>query len=152
MLQIESPKPRALTAGASLGELRLTPTRSQLFMFSAITWNRHQIHFDKDQALAEGFPDVAVQRGLIGNYLARLTTGWAGEYGRLERLAWRVTRSAFPGQELRCQGEISEVATIVDATQVACTLRILNPDNNQVATGQAQVGFPWLLSGKGIHQ
>ena len=111
-------------------------------MFSAITWNRHQIHFDKDLALAEGFPDVALQRGLIGNYLARLTTGWAGERGRLERLYWRVTKHAFPGQELRCQGEVSEVDAVRDTTQVACVLRILNPEGDQVASGQALVRFP----------
>lgn len=149
MLQPLSTKRTDLKSGASLGELRLTPTRSQLFMFSAVTWNRHQIHFDKDRARAEGLPDVAVQRGLIGNYLARLTTAWAGEFGHLERLYWRVTRSAFPGQELRCRGEISEVGTYRDATQVACVLRVLNPDDDQVAEGKARVRFPLNFSGEG---
>ena len=110
-------------------------------MFSAVTWNRHKIHFDKDQAMAEGFPDVAVQRGLIGNYLARLVTSWAGQDGRLQRLHWKVTRSAFPEQELRCQGTITDVASLHEVTRVDCALRVLNPEFEQVATGDARVRF-----------
>jgi hydroxyacyl-ACP dehydratase HTD2-like protein with hotdog domain len=110
-------------------------------MFSAVTWNRHKIHFDKDQAAAEGFPDVAVQRGLIGNYLAQLVTSWAGQAGHLRRLHWRVTKSAFPEQELRCQGIITDVAKLREVTRVDCALRILNPEFEQVATGDARVRF-----------
>lgn len=133
--------PDELAPGLCLGELRLTPTRSQIFMFSAVTWNRHKIHFDREQAAAEGFPDVAVQRGLIGNYLAQLITSWAGKEGRLRRLQWRVTKSAFPHQELRCQGIVTDVAKLREVTRVDCALRILNPKLEQVATGDARVRF-----------
>lgn len=130
-----------LSPGVSLGELRLTPTRSQVFMFSAVTWNRHRIHFDKEQAAAEGFPDVAVQRGLLGNYLVQLVGAWAGKPARIQRLHWRVIRSAFPEQELRCQGIVTDVAKLRDITRVDCALRILNPKYEQVAVGDARVRF-----------
>lgn len=115
-----------------------TPTKTQLFMFSAITWNRHQIHFDKDQAQAEGFPDVAVQRGLIGNFFARAL--WSWKLGRISRLQWKVTQSAFPGRELRCEGRVTEGTgpratcelTLFDATAPEDAPRI-------VATAQAEI-------------
>jgi len=130
-----------LAPGEPLGELRLTPTRSQLFMFSAVTWNRHQIHFDKDQAASEGFRDVAVQRGLIGNFLARLMTRWAGTGGRLERLNWKVTQSAFPGEELRCLGTVIKVVRFRDVTKVNCALRVLRHNNVTIANGDSRTSF-----------
>lgn len=123
-------------------ELRVTPSRTQLFTFGAITWNRHKIHFDRVQAEAEGFRDVVVQRGLLGNFLARSVMRWAGTDGRMERLAWRVTQSAFPDQELRCQGEVTSVTEDDDGARVVeCALRIVNPDGAQVAAGEARVRF-----------
>jgi hypothetical protein len=76
-------------------------------MFSAITWNRHRIHYEPDAARAEGHADVVAQRALIGNLFARHVQTWLGTEGRLQRLGWRVLASATPGQRLRCQGAIT---------------------------------------------
>jgi len=122
-------------------ELRITPSRTQLFAFCAITWNRHKIHFDRAQAEAEGFGDVVVQRGLLGDFLARSVERWAGRDARLERLMWKVNHSAFPDQELRCQGEVTKVLQEGGASVVECALRIMNPDGAQVAAGEARVRF-----------
>ena len=67
-----------------LPELVVTPTHSQIFMFSAATWNRHHIHYSRDAAIAEGLPDVVVQRALIGNYFVRLLTNWMGDAGEIK--------------------------------------------------------------------
>lgn len=125
----------------SVFELRVTPSRTQLFTFGAITWNRHKIHFDLAQAQAEGFSDVVVQRGLLGNFLARSVVRWAGPGGRLERLAWKVTQSAFPDQELRCEGVVAKVSEEEGTHVVDCVLRIVNPEGTQVAAGEARVRF-----------
>jgi hydroxyacyl-ACP dehydratase HTD2-like protein with hotdog domain len=60
---------KIVAVGTKLGELVKKPDRRQLFMFSAITWNRHAIHYDRQSAREEGLPDVVVQRALIGNFL-----------------------------------------------------------------------------------
>jgi hydroxyacyl-ACP dehydratase HTD2-like protein with hotdog domain len=122
-------------------ELRVTPSRTQLFTFGAVTWNRHKIHFDREEARAEGFSDVVVQRGLLGNFLARSVARWASADGCLERLVWRVHQSAFPDQELRCEGEVTTVSEVDEARVVDCALRIMNPDGALVAAGEARVRF-----------
>ena len=38
-------------------ELTVCPDRAQIFMFSAVTWNRHHIHYSKDAAVSEGLPE-----------------------------------------------------------------------------------------------
>ena len=86
-----------------LPDLVVTPSRIQIFMFSAVTWNRHLIHYSDAAAKIDGHADVVVQRGLLGNFLARQLTAWIGDAGCLRRLTWRVTSSAYPDQELICE-------------------------------------------------
>jgi acyl dehydratase len=91
-----------------LPELTVVPDAQQVFMFSAVTWNRHRIHYSREAAQREGLPDIVVQRGLIGNFFARHAQRWMGAAGTVRRLAWQVHASAFPGQALHCRGAVTE--------------------------------------------
>lgn len=91
-----------------LPELTVVPDAQQVFMFSAVTWNRHRIHYSREAAQREGLPDIVVQRGLIGNFFARHAQRWMGAAGSVRRLAWQVHASAFPGQALHCRGAVTE--------------------------------------------
>lgn len=122
-------------------ELRVRPDPMQVFMFSAVTWNRHRIHYSKDAAVCDGFPDVVVQRALIGNFLARLLTDWMGDSGELRRLAWKVTRSAVPGCEIVCGGKIKDKMAYGDEKHLVCELTVSNEDNETIACGEAEVVF-----------
>jgi len=124
---------------SSIPELVVAPDRTQVFMFSAATWNRHHIHYDKDAAIAEGFPDVVVQRGLIGNFLARLLTNWLGKDGEIRALSWKVTQSAFPGTRLRCRGQAVAIERSDTADTVSCELSVVDDGDRTVATGTARV-------------
>lgn len=120
-------------------ELVVTPTRMQLFMFSAATWNRHHIHYSRDGAMAEGLPDVVVHRALLGNFLARMLTDWLGEAGQIRGLSWKVQHSALPDHPLRCQGEVTALSNAGTLRLATCALRILNPGGQAVATGGAGI-------------
>ena len=53
------------------------PTTLQLFRFSAATWNPHLIHYDREYAQTEGYPDVLVQSHLHGCFLVEVVRRWA---------------------------------------------------------------------------
>jgi hydroxyacyl-ACP dehydratase HTD2-like protein with hotdog domain len=99
-----APSWSSLSVPRPLPELVVTPTTAQLFMFSAVTWNRHRIHYDHHAAVEEGHPGVVVQRALLGNFLARLLTGWLQDRGEVRELSWRVLKSAVP-VEILPEGE-----------------------------------------------
>jgi hydroxyacyl-ACP dehydratase HTD2-like protein with hotdog domain len=120
-------------------ELQVTPTPGQIFMFSAITWNRHHIHFSKDAALAEGHADIVVQRALLGNFMARHLGNWLGSGGQIVRLSWKVQKSALPGNLLRCQGTATANGQAGERRQLQCTLRIVDHTEAVVASGAATV-------------
>jgi hydroxyacyl-ACP dehydratase HTD2-like protein with hotdog domain len=117
----------------TIPELVVTPTITQIFSFSAVTWNRHKIHYNKDAALAEGHRDVVVQRALLGNYLALLLDQWLGQHGVVRKLSWKVLSSAVPGKPLRCQGKAS-----IDGRTAHCELTIVDDLGNEIATGKAE--------------
>jgi len=120
-------------------ELQITPTPGQIFMFSAITWNRHHIHFSKQAALAEGHADIAVQRALLGNFMARHLGNWLGSRGQILQLSWKVQKSALPGNLLRCQGTAAASEQAGERRQLQCTLRIVDHTEAVVASGAATV-------------
>jgi hydroxyacyl-ACP dehydratase HTD2-like protein with hotdog domain len=123
----------------ALPELEVVPDHMQIFQFSAITWNRHHVHYSKDAALAEGLPDVVVQRALLGDFLARAVDDWAGEEADLRELSWKVRSSATPNVRLRCQGEVVAVDVGDGATFANCDLRIVRDDDELVASGAARL-------------
>lgn len=49
------------------------PTRELLFRYSAVTFNSHRIHYDREYAVnTEGYPDLVVQGPLLVTLLAGL--------------------------------------------------------------------------------
>lgn len=126
------------SVGTSLPPLSVRPTRAHLFMFSAATWNRHHVHYDREAAIREGLPDVVVHRGLVGNYLARLVTGWLAEHGGvLETISWRMLRSAVPDAILTCRGEVTALEKTGTEMVATCRVEAVDEAENVIATGEA---------------
>jgi 3-methylfumaryl-CoA hydratase len=77
--------PYAAPAAASAAQLpsniikTITPDETLLFQFSALSFNSHRIHLDRDYARsAEGYPDLVVNGGIVTllmTELARLELG-----------------------------------------------------------------------------
>ena len=126
-----------LTLPLPLPPLTLLPSAGQVFMFSAVTWNRHHIHYSEEAARAEGHLGVVVQRALIGNFLARLLTQWLDGAGEIRSLAWKVVKSARPGQQLLCSGEVVSTEERDGHEVLHCDLKLADADDNLLATGTA---------------
>jgi len=122
-----------------LPELVVTPTHTQIFMFSAATWNRHHIHYSRDAAIAEGLQDIVVQRALIGNYFVRLLTNWMGDAGEVKNISWKVLGSAVPNRKLRCEGVVTAYEPGVDSDNLACEMTMTNDVGETVATARGTV-------------
>jgi hydroxyacyl-ACP dehydratase HTD2-like protein with hotdog domain len=128
-----------IVAGAKIPELVKKPDYKQVFMYSAITWNRHLIHYNCKQAMAEGHPDVVVQRALLGSYLAQMLSDWVTENGMLRRLEWKVIQSAFPGDVLTCKGEVNKKAFTEGEKKIYCDVLIENHRKEIIVKGSAVI-------------
>jgi hydroxyacyl-ACP dehydratase HTD2-like protein with hotdog domain len=130
-----------LAVGTKLDKLVKKPDLKQLFMFSAITWNRHIIHYNRQSARDEGLPDIVVQRALIGNFLAQLLDQWMQHRGDILRLEWKVVRSAIPGDTLTCSGVVRRKYIRGSDTLIECDLEMVNQEADAIAKGVGTVRF-----------
>lgn len=94
--------------GDRLPELVVTVDQTQMFFFSAATYNGHRIHYDKDWARdREGYDDILVQGPLQAALLARALTDWIGGAGRLVEYSVQNRAIALPGQPLTFGGTVT---------------------------------------------
>jgi acyl dehydratase len=97
-----------VSVGDAIPTLAVTVDETQMFFFSAATYNGHRIHYDKTWATeVEGYPNILVHGPLQAALLARAVTDWAGPGGRLVSYAIQNRASAFPGEELRFAGTVT---------------------------------------------
>jgi 3-methylfumaryl-CoA hydratase len=76
------------------------PDSTQLFRYSALTFNGHRIHYDADYAReVEGYAGLVVHGPLSATMLAALAQRQLGR--PLARFAYRGQRAAIAGQPLR---------------------------------------------------
>lgn len=94
--------------GEQLTALPVTVDETQLFFFSAATYNGHRIHYDKHWAQkVEGYDNVLVQGPLQAALLARAIGDWIGGRGRLVSYSVQNRATAYPGELLTFGGEVT---------------------------------------------
>lgn len=128
--------------GSALPELVKRPTTVQLFEFSAITWNPHRIHYDKEYALSEGHPDVLVHGPLQGAILGQFLTDWLGENGKLRRLSYSNRAVATPSDTLTCKGVVTDKYERDGENLIECEIWVEKQDGTRAAPGRAVAALP----------
>jgi hydroxyacyl-ACP dehydratase HTD2-like protein with hotdog domain len=128
--------------GDRLPQLVVTVDETQMFFFSAATYNGHRIHYDKDWARdREGYDDILVQGPLQAALLARAVTDWIGGAGRLVEYSVQNRAIALPGQPLTFGGTVTgkrlaDGAGLVDLDIAA------RRDDTVLMPGTATVALP----------
>jgi hydroxyacyl-ACP dehydratase HTD2-like protein with hotdog domain len=131
-----------VVVGTEIPPLVKQPTTVALFRFSAVTWNAHRIHYDRDYAATEGYPSVLVQGHLHGAYLTQMLLGWLGPRGTLRRLQWSNRRTAQAGDTLTCRGRTTRVYAEGELHLADCEIWTENQAGEVCAPGTATVSLP----------
>src|SRR6202051_4218765 len=95
-----------IDVGEKMRSLTGTVDKTQLFFFSAATYNGHRIHYDKQWAQSEGYDDVLVHGPLQAALLSRAICDWIGGGGRLVWFSVRNRAPALPGEALTFGGVV----------------------------------------------
>jgi len=77
----------------------LVPDAVMLFRYSALTYNGHRIHYDRDWARAEGYPGLVVHGPLVATLLLDLIRRSDPAFA-VRRFAFRARSPAFDGEGL----------------------------------------------------
>lgn len=130
-----------VTVGAAIPKLTITVDATQMFFFSAATYNGHRIHYDRQWATdVEGYPDIVVHGPLQAALLARAVTDWMGAAGQLVRYSVQNRASAFAGEQLEFSGEVTTVRS--DEDLVDLTINGARTDGTTLMPGTATVRLP----------
>lgn len=97
-----------IAVGDHIPTLTVTVDETQMFFFSAATYNGHRIHYDKEWARdTEGYDNVLVHGPLQAALLARALGDWIGGRGRLVTFAVQNRAIAYPGEPLSFGGTVT---------------------------------------------
>jgi len=120
-----------------------TPTRVQLFLYSAIRWNAHRIHYDSEYAKnKEGYPSVLVHGPLIGAFLGQYMTDWISPGGSLKKIAYSNRSPVYPDEPCVMKGRITEKKNMGEQKLVLCEIWCEDKAGDKVAVGSATVQLP----------
>ncbi len=119
-----------------------TPTRAQLFMYSAISWNVHRIHYDEAYAKTEDHPTVLVHGPLQGSFLGQYMTDWVSPGGTLKKIAYSNRGLALPDEPYIVKGCVTGKRIEDGQHLVDCDLRGENNAGEIAAVGSATVIVP----------
>lgn len=129
-----------INIGQEITPRKTSPTAVQLFRYSALTWNAHLIHYNKEYAQSEGYPDILVQAHLHGAFLASALTDWMGPDGRLLSYGWKNYKFAVPGDELTCKARVVDINE--ENNIITCEIYEENQDGEICARGKATLRLP----------
>jgi len=134
------PQLAMLEAGLELPARGHTPDTVQLFLYNAVLWNAHRIHFDLPYTTeVEGYPGLVIAGPLRGDWLAQCVDEWLGDSGALVRLEYANRRAAYVGETLTAGGTVESVDR--ERGEVTLALFVRNEAGEVIVPGRAVVRF-----------
>ncbi len=110
----------------------------QLFLYNAVLFNAHRIHYDYPYATeVEGYSDLVLAGPLIGDWLHQCIDSWVGEHGCLLSMEYSNRFAAYVDEVLTGIGEVAAIDTENNTVEV--DLRIENANGDVIAPGKATV-------------
>jgi hydroxyacyl-ACP dehydratase HTD2-like protein with hotdog domain len=104
------PAKRTFSADDGTFTFTYTPTSPLLFRYSALTFNAHKIHYDRDWVRnVEGHPDLVVHGPLTATLLVELASIVARKMGKaLRNFEYRATKGMYVGRQVAMRATFTE--------------------------------------------
>jgi hydroxyacyl-ACP dehydratase HTD2-like protein with hotdog domain len=132
-----------IEVGQKIPELVITVDATQMFFFSAATYNGHRIHYDQRWAVdVEGYDDILIQGPLQAALLVRAVTDWIGDGGTLSSYAVQNRASAFVDEELHFGGMVTALREEGERSLAELELSGTRADGQLLMPGSAVVSLP----------
>jgi hydroxyacyl-ACP dehydratase HTD2-like protein with hotdog domain len=129
-----------IAAGDTLPEHRHCPGNVDLFLYNAVLWNAHRVHFDHLYATqVDGYPALLIDGPLQGDWMTQCLVEWMGETGTLLEFEYANRKAAFLGETLRVGGRVLAVDRAAGEVEVEVFVR--NERDEVIAPGRARIGL-----------
>lgn len=127
-----------IRAGDPLPAREYQTDNVQLFLYNAVLWNAHRIHYDFPYATeVEGYSGLVNAGPLMGDWLTQCINEWLGEDGCLKSLQYSNRKASIIGERLRCDGKVLSMNTLSGDAELE--VRVLNEKQDVVIPATATV-------------
>jgi 3-methylfumaryl-CoA hydratase len=136
------PAVKAASGAPLAGDWRrdLVPDAVLLFRYSALTFNGHRIHYDRDYVTkAEGYPGLVVHGPLIATLLVDLVRRSMPE-ARIERFSFRALSPLFDGRPMSVNGISADASGVVKLWAANDEGGVAMQAEARITTGMGRVG------------
>jgi acyl dehydratase len=114
----------------------------RLVFWAAGSGDYYQIHYDKDFAQATGLPERIVHGALKHALLGRLLHEWAGEGGKIKRVACQYRGMDMIAKDVTCRGVVTGKRSEDGRHIVELEVWTEDPKGNRTTPGTAVVELP----------
>ncbi len=129
-----------IKAGDPLPEREFKTDNVQLFLYNAVLWNAHRIHFDYPYATnVEGYPGLVNAGPLMGDWLTQCVIEWLGDDGQLKSIEYTNRKASIIGEVLFSGGKV--LSTDPDANTAVLEVHISNEAGEVIVPCTATVSF-----------
>ena len=131
-----------MEVGDKLAELEKGPiTRTQLALFAGASGDHNPIHLDDEEARKGGLPGVIAHGMLNMAFLGQLLTERFSQQN-IREFGVQFRAMAFPGDVIRCGGEVTGKSTENGENIVDLKITALNAAGDVILAGTARVALP----------
>ena len=114
----------------------------RLVMWAGAYGDFYQIHYDKDFAQRTGLPDRIVHGALKHALLGRMLHEWAGDEGRVRRVACQYRGMDMVDKDVTCTGVVTGKRSEGGENLVDLEVWTEDPDGKKTTPGTATVALP----------
>ena len=132
----------SVEVGAEIPQLVKHPTTQMLVKWAAASGDFYELHYDKEFAQAQGFPNVLVHGKLKFGLLGQMLIDWIGEEGVLKKLGASYRGTDFPGEDLVCKGTVTNKYIKDGEHIVELEIWAENAKGDKTTPGNAIVALP----------
>lgn len=127
-----------ISEGTALPTCEFSCDNVQLFLYNAVLFNAHRIHFDYPYATeVEGYAGLVLAGPLIGDWLHQCVDAWLGDHGQLLSMEYSNRHAAYVDEVLTGGGEVVAVNSANGTAEVELSIR--NANGDIIAPGKAVV-------------
>jgi acyl dehydratase len=131
-----------VTEGAEIPKLVQNCDSQRLVFWAAGSGDYYQIHYDKDFAQGTGLPECIVHGALKHALLGRLLHEWAGEAGKVTRVACQYRGMDMIAKDVTCRGVVTGKRSEAGHNVVELEVWTEDPKGTRTTPGTAVVELP----------
>jgi acyl dehydratase len=132
----------ALRVGQAIPPLERTVSLVRMMAYAGATWDWHRLHYDPGYTAARNLPGPIADGQMFGAFLAEALLDWLGPLGFIRKLSFRLRGMVFPGDTVRCEGEVTRIDAEKDHDVVTVAMRIRVGERIAVEPASAEVTLP----------